>query len=44
MAVANGKGNSLTRIKVKSNQQGVKIRAPQAVRPGLNLTAAPGGR
>src|SRR5215469_3239782 len=30
-----GKQNTLTRIRVKSNQSGVKIRAPQAVRPGL---------
>ena len=38
-AVANGKGNSLTRIRVKSNQPGVKIRAPQGVRPGLSETS-----
>ena len=44
MAVANRKGNTLTRIKVKSNQQGVKIRAPQAVRPGLSLAAPASGR
>jgi hypothetical protein len=44
MAVANRKGNSLTRIRVKSNQPGVKIRAPQAVRPGLNLQSTSSGR
>ena len=44
MAVANRKSNTLTRIKVKSNQQGVKIRAPQAVRPGLSLAAPSSGR
>lgn len=34
-----GKHETLTRIKVKSNQPGVKIRAPQAVRPGLSESA-----
>jgi len=34
-AVANRNRNELTRIRVKSNQPGVKLRAPQAVRPGL---------
>jgi hypothetical protein len=33
---AAGKRDALTRIKVKSNQPGVKIRAPQSVRPGLS--------
>ncbi|HEY4011009.1 MAG TPA: hypothetical protein VGM11_12725, partial [Acidobacteriaceae bacterium] len=32
----NGKHESLTRIRVKSNQPGVKLRAPQAVTPGTN--------
>ena len=44
MAVASNKGDRLARIKVKSNQQGVKIRAPQAVRPGLNLASTSSGR
>ena len=35
----NGKRDTLTRIRVKSSQSGVKIRAPQAVRPGLVETA-----
>lgn len=35
MANTNGKGGSLTRIRVKSKQSGVKVRAPEAVRPGL---------
>jgi hypothetical protein len=35
MATANGKHDSLDQIRVKSKQPGVKIRAPQAVRPGL---------
>jgi hypothetical protein len=40
MATASGgKRETLARIKVKSNQPGVKIRAPQAVRPGLSETA-----
>jgi hypothetical protein len=39
-----GKRDTLTRIRVKSNQPGVKIRAPQAVRPGLNLAAVSSGR
>ena len=34
-ANANGKRDALTRIRVKSSQSGVKIRAPQAVRAGL---------
>lgn len=40
----NGKRDTLTRIKVKSSQSGVKIRAPQAVRPGLAETATDRGR
>jgi len=32
-----GKGNSLTRIRVRSQQPGIKIRAPQSVRPGLSM-------
>lgn len=40
MANAAGKRDTLTRIKVKSNQSGVKIRAPQAVRPGLSEQVA----
>jgi hypothetical protein len=39
MANAGGKRNTLTSIKVKSRQSGVKIRAPQAVRPGLSDSA-----
>lgn len=31
----NGKRNTMTRIRVKSSQSGVKIHAPEAVRPGL---------
>jgi hypothetical protein len=38
----NGKRDTMTRVKVKSSQQGVKIRAPEAVRPGL--VEAPVGR
>jgi hypothetical protein len=37
MAVTNGKHNDLVRLKVKANQPGVKIHAPQDVRPGVNL-------
>ncbi len=37
-----GKRDTLTRIRVKSNQSGVKIRAPQAVRPGLTAVASRG--
>lgn len=45
MANAGGKRDTLIRIRVKSNQPGVKVRAPQAVRPGLVETAvASGGR
>lgn len=40
MAVDNGKRNDLVRVKVKSNQPGVKIHAPEAVRPGVNLVGA----
>ncbi len=36
-AVSTGKRDDLVRLKVKSNQPGVKIRAPQDVRPGVNL-------
>ncbi len=39
MANTGSKRDTLVRIKVKSNQPGVKIRAPQAVRPGLSETA-----
>ena len=39
MANAGGKRDTLIRIRVKSNQPGVKVRAPQAVRPGLSETA-----
>ncbi len=39
-AVTNGKHNDLVRLKVKSNQPGVKIRAPQEVRPGENLAGS----
>jgi hypothetical protein len=39
MANAGGKRDTLARIRVKSNQPGVKIRAPQAVRPGLSESA-----
>lgn len=35
MANAGSKHDTLTRIRVKSSQPGVKIRAPQQVRPGL---------
>ncbi len=35
MANAQGKHDSLVRIKVKSNQSGVKVHAPEEVRPGL---------
>jgi hypothetical protein len=34
-ANANSRGNALERIRVKSTQPGVKVRAPQAVHPGL---------
>jgi hypothetical protein len=44
MANAGGKRDALTRIRVKSNQPGVKIRAPQAVRPGLAETPVDRGR
>ena len=33
------KRNELTRIKVKSNQPGIKVRAPEAVRPGHSEAA-----
>jgi hypothetical protein len=39
MANANRKRNELTRIKVKTNQPGVKVRAPNAVTPGLSEQA-----
>ncbi len=39
MANVGGKRDTLTRIRVKSNQPGVKVRAPQAVRPGLSEAA-----
>jgi hypothetical protein len=39
-----GKRNTMTRIKVKSSQSGVKIRAPEAVRPGFAETATDRGR
>ena len=39
-----GKRDTLTRIRVKSNQSGVKIRAPQSVRPGFSESAASSGR
>jgi hypothetical protein len=39
MANAQGKHDTLVRIKVKSNQPGVKVHAPEAVRPGLAETA-----
>jgi hypothetical protein len=39
MANVGSKRDTLTRIRVKSNQPGVKVRAPQAVRPGLSETA-----
>jgi hypothetical protein len=39
MASAPGKHDTLVRIKVKSNQPGVKVHAPDAVRPGLAETA-----
>lgn len=35
MANANRKPGDLARIRVKTNQSGVKVRAPQGVRPGL---------
>jgi hypothetical protein len=35
MANANNKHDSLQRIRVKTTQSGVKVRAPQAVHPGL---------
>ncbi len=35
MANAQGKRDTLVRIKVKSNQSGVKVHAPEEVRPGL---------
>ena len=39
-----GKRNTMTRIKVKSSQSGVKIRAPEAVRPGFAETVTDRGR
>jgi hypothetical protein len=39
MANVGAKRETLVRIRVKSNQPGVKIRAPSAVRPGLSETA-----
>jgi hypothetical protein len=39
MANVGGKRDTLARIRVKSNQPGVKVRAPSAVRPGLTETA-----
>jgi len=36
MAPAGNKRDSMARIKVKSNQSGVKIHAPDAVRPGVS--------
>jgi hypothetical protein len=44
MANAGGKRDALTRIRVKSNQPGVKIRAPEAVRPGFAETPVERGR
>lgn len=44
MTSANGKRDTLTRIRVKTNQSGVKVRAPAAVRPGFNEAGASGGR
>jgi hypothetical protein len=35
MANANNRHDSLERIRVKSSQSGIKVRAPQAVHPGL---------
>lgn len=35
-----GKRDTLTRIKVKSSQPGVKIRAPQSVRPGFSTQSS----
>jgi hypothetical protein len=40
MANANRKRNELTRIKVKSNQPGVKVHAPDSVVPGLMAVAS----
>lgn len=40
MAVNKGNRKDLVRLKVKSNQPGVKIRAPQEVHPGLNLAGS----
>lgn len=37
------KRDTLTRIRVKTSQPGVKIRAPQSVRPGLSLSAVARG-
>ena len=42
MANAQGKRNTLVRIKVKSNQGGVKVHAPEVVRPGLTEEAFAG--
>lgn len=39
MAVANRNRNELTRIRVRSSQPGVKVRAPESVRPGLSAMA-----
>ncbi len=39
-SAAREKRDSLTRIKIKSEQAGVKVRAPQAVHPGLVQQAA----
>lgn len=39
MANANRNRGNLTRIRVKSNQPGVKVRAPQGIRPGMSEAA-----
>jgi len=41
-ANAGNKRDTLTRIRVRSNQPGVKVRAPAAVRPGFNETIVRG--
>jgi hypothetical protein len=38
-AVSNGKRDEMVRLKVKSDQPGVKLHAPQAVRPGTDTAA-----
>lgn len=43
MANAGGKRDTLTRIRVKTNQPGVKVRAPSAVRPGLSESPVTSG-